>query len=71
MTTTRDTTTPALHLTVVRGEPDPEDLAALIAVLIGGEHSTPEPLDPAPLRAGWDRTHQEGCLPAGSWRARR
>ncbi|MFF8937598.1 acyl-CoA carboxylase subunit epsilon [Streptomyces paradoxus] len=63
-------TTHAPHLTVLRGDPDPEDLAALIAVLIGSG-STPEPVDPSPLRARWDRTHREVCLPAGSWRSHR
>ncbi|MEV6960371.1 acyl-CoA carboxylase subunit epsilon [Streptomyces sp. NPDC051207] len=67
-------TTPARpaapHLTVLRGDPDPEDLAALLAVVMSGG-GAPEPVDPGPLRAGWDRTHRATCLPAGSWRSHR
>ncbi|NGO12367.1 acyl-CoA carboxylase subunit epsilon [Streptomyces sp. HC44] len=64
-------TTHAPHLTVVRGDPDPEDLAALIGVLIGSGRSGPDPVDPSPLRAGWDRAYREVSPQAGSWRSPR
>ncbi|MEU9212643.1 acyl-CoA carboxylase subunit epsilon [Streptomyces sp. NPDC048415] len=69
MTTLDPRVTP--HLTVVRGNPDPEDLAALIGALIGSGRSTPEPVEPHPGRAGWDRAYRGSCPQAGSWRSHR
>ncbi|MEU6260325.1 acyl-CoA carboxylase subunit epsilon [Streptomyces sp. NPDC047043] len=69
MTTSAAPVVPAVHLTVVRGDPDPEDLAALIGALIGTRPSAPEAADSGPARASWDRAHRVTCPPAGSWRA--
>ncbi|MFI6656894.1 acyl-CoA carboxylase subunit epsilon [Streptomyces sp. NPDC050523] len=56
--------------TIVRGSADPEDLAALVGVLLAAHHSTSEPPDVRPRRASWDRGPLGSRLPAGSWRSR-
>lgn len=59
------------ELRVVRGDPSPEDLAALTALLAaaGGETDAPEP----PMRGRWNdpaRQHRRPLQPGpGAWRA--
>ncbi|MCB5170368.1 acyl-CoA carboxylase subunit epsilon [Streptomyces bambusae] len=54
-------------LKVVRGNPSPEEIAALMAVLLvtGGDGAEPEP---TAAKASWARARGFGA-PAGSWRA--
>jgi len=58
-------------LRVVRGEPTPEELAALVAVLMA-RSGVPEAAPVAPARSGWsDRSRQlRGSLSRGpgAWR---
>ena len=58
-------------LRVVRGDPTPEELAALVAVLV--TRAVPAAPSPAPARSAWvDRArYLRGPLPHGSgaWRA--
>jgi hypothetical protein len=60
------------HLRVVRGEPTPEELAALTAVVTAGAPSESAPTEP-PTRGRWnDPTHaHRRYRPAGpgGWRA--
>ena len=55
--------------TIVRGSADPEDLAALVGVLLAAHHSAAEPTDVRPRRAGWDRGPLGSRFPAGSWKS--
>jgi hypothetical protein len=57
-------------LTVVRGEPTPEQLAALVAVVSARASAAPPEPDPRP-RSLWGRPQLRGPLsPApGAWRA--
>ncbi|WP_369391992.1 acyl-CoA carboxylase subunit epsilon [Streptomyces sp. CG1] len=60
----------AVSLRIVRGNPDPHELAALTAVLVGlGRRGTgpPAPVGPAPS-GGWRRRHGTGHPGAMSWR---
>ncbi|WP_243766725.1 acyl-CoA carboxylase epsilon subunit [Streptomyces sp. GC420] len=62
-------------LSVVRGSPSKEDLAAVLAVLLARQQSggTAGPGGDAdgtaglPHRAGWARGRRSAHLPAGSW----
>ncbi|MFE4862280.1 acyl-CoA carboxylase subunit epsilon [Streptomyces sp. NPDC056670] len=54
---------------VVRGAPDPHELAALTAVLLGLARSAEQPAPTAPPpRPGWRRPRRAGRPGAGSWR---
>jgi hypothetical protein len=68
-TTTVDTRTVTLR--VVRGNPAPEELAAVTVVLLalsGAADRGTGPADPAgPHRAGWDRTPAVPHLPPRGW----
>ncbi|MCX5049428.1 MULTISPECIES: acyl-CoA carboxylase subunit epsilon [unclassified Streptomyces] len=55
--------------TIVRGRADPEDLAALVGVLLAAHHSAAEPSDVRVRRASWDRGTVGSRFPAGSWRS--
>ncbi|MFJ8313196.1 MULTISPECIES: acyl-CoA carboxylase subunit epsilon [unclassified Streptomyces] len=54
---------------VVRGEPDPHELAALTAVLLGLARNSAADPDPAgpPPRPGWRRPRRAHHPGAGSW----
>ncbi|MHC5704653.1 acyl-CoA carboxylase subunit epsilon [Streptomyces sp. PKU-MA01144] len=67
-----------VDLRIVRGAPDAEELAAVMAVLTAVAHrrgaapaaaggGTP---DGRPRRAHWDRAWGTGFQPCGSWRER-
>lgn len=62
--------TPRPLLTVVRGEPTPEQLAALIAV-VGARAAGGGADAPKPARSLWAAPVLRGALPAGpgAWRA--
>jgi hypothetical protein len=56
----------ATGIRVLRGDPDPEELAALMAVLAAlgrGARHAPD----APVRPGWVRGRPEPFRPAGAW----
>ncbi|MFI6687435.1 acyl-CoA carboxylase subunit epsilon [Streptomyces sp. NPDC050485] len=60
---------PAAAFHVVRGAPDPQELAALTAVLLGIARSPaamPGPAAPPP-RPGWRRPRRAQHPGAGSW----
>ncbi len=56
-------------LRVVRGEPTPQELAALVAVLVARAAAAPAP--PARVRRPWARPVLRALLPPGpgAWRA--
>ena len=58
-------------LTVVRGEPTPEQLAALIAVVSARAAGDSSGDEPAPAPSLWSRPQLRGALQhgSGSWRA--
>lgn len=62
---------PALH--IVRGNPTPEEIAALTAVVSVATAASDAPADPAPTRGRWNdpaHTHRRPALPGpGAWRA--
>ncbi|MFG3284098.1 acyl-CoA carboxylase epsilon subunit [Streptomyces sp. NPDC048111] len=54
---------------VVRGAPDPRELAALTAVLLGLTRAAGQPAPAAPPpRPGWRRPRLAARTGAGSWR---
>ncbi|MFE9257830.1 acyl-CoA carboxylase epsilon subunit [Streptomyces sp. NPDC006879] len=64
----------AVDVRIVRGRPDAEELAALLAVLsavaVCHDDEGALPGERRPRRAHWDRTHGGGFLPCASWRSR-
>ncbi|GAB3992395.1 acyl-CoA carboxylase subunit epsilon [Nocardioides marmoraquaticus] len=67
--TAAETTTPLLR--VVKGDPTPEELAALVAVVAAAASGGEEP--PAPRRSEWSARHRLVRTPLqhgpGAWRA--
>ncbi|WP_327351476.1 acyl-CoA carboxylase subunit epsilon [Streptomyces sp. NBC_01304] len=65
-----DSAPDSLDMRVVSGEPDPDELAALTAVLslLIARRQAEEHRARRPRRAGWDR-RRYGHGPAGSWRS--
>jgi hypothetical protein len=60
------------HLRIVRGNPDPEELAALLAVVAARAAPPSEPAEPAAARSAWaDPVRRLRSMPAtgpGAWR---
>ncbi|MET8225457.1 acyl-CoA carboxylase subunit epsilon [Streptomyces sp. NPDC005301] len=55
--------------TLVRGNADPEDLAALVGVLLAVCREPSAPPERRSVRAGWDRAPHRSSAQAGSWRS--
>jgi hypothetical protein len=60
------------HLRIVRGEPTPEELAAVLAIVTAASAAAPAPVERV-RRGGWNdpaATHRRPLLPGpNAWRA--